>query len=381
MIYVKESLQCSLRDDLQTEGIEALWVEIKQEAQKAFYLSYIYRPPSAQQKWMNDFESVLQQVYTEDKEVNLLGDLNFNLLENNNNIRNWLQITESINLSQVVDTPTRVTETSSTLIDHAYCSKPENIADIFVPCYSISDHYPVCLTQKSSNKTESDNKHKTITFRNMRHFDSNCFKFLEDLNTQPWQLLSFFENPNDALDFLMQLFESLLDKHVPKITKRVKRTLQSNWFNTEISEASKMRDYYHRIHDMQNYRIWRNKTKTLISNSKQQYFTKNINENKSNPKQLWKNLHEITNKSKKQHAPTIVSQEGEPVLGPEETANSFNDLFTSVFLQYSSACNIQADCISKKLKDFIKTNLPQEARFQTSQIIKHLSKSNCNLLT
>ena len=200
----------------------------------------------------------------------------------------------------------------------------------------------------------------------MRHFDS--LKFLEDLNTQSWQLLSFFENPNDALDFFMQLFESLLPKHAPKITKRVKRTLQLNWFNTEISEASKMRDYYHRIHDMQNYRIWRNKTNTLISNSKQQYFTKNINENKRNPIQLRKTLHDLTNESKKQHAPTIVSQEGEHVLGPEETANSFNDFFTSVFQQYSSADNIEADCISNKLKDFIKTKLPQEARFQTSQI-------------
>ena len=246
---------------------------------------------------------------------------------------NWLQITESINLSQLVDTPTRVTETSSTLIDHAYSNKPEKIADIFVPCYIISDHYPVCLTRKLSNKTESDNQHKTITFRNMRHFDS--LKFLEDLNAQPWQLLNFFENPNDALDFFMQLFETLLDKYAPKITKRVKRTLQPNWFNTEISEASKMRDYYHRILEMENYRIWRNKTKTLISNSKQQYFTKNINENKRNPKQLWKNLHDLTNKSKIQHAPTIVSQEGVPVLGPEETANSFNYFFTSVFQQYA----------------------------------------------
>ena len=129
-----------------------------------------------------------------------------------------------------------------------------------------------------------------------------------------------------------------------------------------------MRDYYHKIHDMENYRIWRNKTKNLISNSKQQYFTKNINENKRNPKQLWKNLHDLTNETKIHHAPTIVNQEGEPVLGPEETANSFNDFFTSVFQQYNSSEKVEVDCISDKLKDFIITKLPQEARFQTSQI-------------
>ena len=144
-------------------------------------------------------------------------------------------------------------------------------------------------------------KHKTIRFRKMTRFDSS--KFLEDLNAQPWQLLDLFENPNDALEFFMNLFESFLDKHAPRVTKRVKHTLQPNWFNTDISEASKMRDYYHKILYIENYRIWRNKTKSMISNSKQQNFTKNINENKRNPKQLWKNLHDLTNKSKVHHAP------------------------------------------------------------------------------
>ena len=58
----------------------------------------------------------------------------------------WLQVTESVNLIQLVDTPTGVTASTSTIIDHAYSNKPENILDIFVPCYAISDHYPVCLT-------------------------------------------------------------------------------------------------------------------------------------------------------------------------------------------------------------------------------------------
>ena len=129
----------------------------------------------------------------------------------------------------------------------------------------------------------------------------------------------------------------------------------------DIAETAKKRDYYHKNRDMENYRIWRNRTKTLISNSKTQYFTKNINENKKNPKQLWKNLHELTNKSKEPQTPSIVSQQGEPILGPEETANSFNDFFTSVFQQYNPE-EEYGNCISDKLKDFIKNKLPQDVR-------------------
>ena len=96
-----------------------------------------------------------------------------------------------------------------------------------------------------------------------------------------------FANPNDALDFFMQIFESILDKHAPKTIKRVKHMLQLNWFNAEIAEEGKMRYYYHKSLDMENYRIWRNKAKTLVSNSKKQYFTKNINENKTTRISPW----------------------------------------------------------------------------------------------
>ena len=108
VIYVKENLRCSLREDLQVHDIEALWVEIKHESQKVFLLGYTYRPPSSHQKWTTDFEVVLEQVYTENKEIILLGDLNLNLLESNSHVHNWLQTTESINLNQLVHTPTRV---------------------------------------------------------------------------------------------------------------------------------------------------------------------------------------------------------------------------------------------------------------------------------
>ena len=360
VLYVKENLRCSLREDMQVNDIEALWVEIKHESQKEFLLGYTYRPPSSHQKWTTDFEVVLEQVYTENKEIILLGDLNLNLLESNSHVHNWLQITESINLNQLVHTPTRVSETSATLIDHAYSNRPENIVDVSVPFYSISDHYPVCLTRKISNNSIADNQHKSITFRNMRHFDR--FRFLEDLNSQSWQILDTFEDPNDALDFFLQIFDSVLDKHAPKTIKRVKQALQPNWFHVDIAETAKKRDYYHKNRDIENYRIWRNRTKTLITNSKTQYFTKNINENKKNPKQLWKNLHELTNKSKKPQTPSIVSQQGEPILGPEETANSFNDFFTSVFQQYNSE-EEYGNCISDKLKDFIKNKLPQDVRY------------------
>ena len=361
VIYVKDSLRCFLREDLQVEGVESIWLEVKHKAQKSFLLGYTYRPPSSNQRWMNDFEEILERVYTESKEIILLGDFNLNMLDSNNIVRNWLQFTESVNLTQLVDSPTRVTATSATVIDHAYTNKPENIVEVLVPCYAISDHYPVCLTRKLSNKDSSEPKHKTITYRSMSHFETSAF--LTDLEAQPWSTLDIFDNPNDALDFFMQIFETVLDQHAPQRSKRVKRNLQPNWFNEEIAEAGKHRDYFHKRKDMANHRLWRNKTKSLISNSKIQIYSHSIKENKRNPKKLWKHLHDLTNKSKLQSTPSVDNQEGEPILDPEKMANSFNDFFTSIFQQYSKD-NTNSCCISEKLKTFVQSKLPPEVKFE-----------------
>ena len=143
VIYVKENLRCFLGEDLHVDGIEAMWLEVKNNNKKAFMLGYVYRSLSSHQSWMMNFEKILEQVYTENWEVILLGDFNLNLLDISSSVRTWRQVTESVNLIQLDDTPTRVTASTSTINDHAYSNKPENIIDIFVPCYAISDHYPV----------------------------------------------------------------------------------------------------------------------------------------------------------------------------------------------------------------------------------------------
>ena len=103
---------------------------------------------------------------------------------------------------------------------------------------------------------------------------------------------------------------------------------------------------------MTNFRLWRNKTKSLISNSKRKLYVQNINENKRNPK----NLHDLTNKPKRHTTPSLSNHEGEPTLSPEESANIFNDYFTSAFQQFHTD-DSGTFCISDKLENFVKGKL------------------------
>jgi hypothetical protein len=88
---------------------------------------------------------------------------------------------QSVIFSQLVESPTKVTSSSATLIGHAFLNMPQNIVDVFVPSLSISDHFPIRLTRKLSNISVKGPMHKTITFRSFKHFDEN--RFLTELST------------------------------------------------------------------------------------------------------------------------------------------------------------------------------------------------------
>ena len=95
---------------------------------------------------------------------------------------------------QLVQTPTQVTDRSSTLTDHAYSNREENIVDVHAPHYAISDHYPVCSTQNTSQTNCSVSVHNTITYRQMKNFDQTMF--LQDSENQPWGILDIYDRRN-----------------------------------------------------------------------------------------------------------------------------------------------------------------------------------------
>ena len=76
-----------------------------------------------------------------------MGDINRDLLKNQ--IKNvWAEYMEPFGLTQLVSEATRVTNDSTTLIDHIYSNCLENVNSINVPKIGLSDHFPVFITRK-----------------------------------------------------------------------------------------------------------------------------------------------------------------------------------------------------------------------------------------
>ena len=124
LVYVKDHIIAKRREDLEL-NVVCLWLEISPNKGKSFLLESLYRNPTERVEWLDRFEQFCEHALNEGKEIIILGDFNKDLLNSNAN-REWLNMTESLGLSQLVTQPTRVTNNTSTLIDHIYSTHEEN---------------------------------------------------------------------------------------------------------------------------------------------------------------------------------------------------------------------------------------------------------------
>ena len=82
-------------------------------------------------------------------ELALLGDFNVDLMKPQNL---WIEKTFTYNLSQLLDSPAKITSPSKTLTDNIYALDKHNICEMHVPVYCCNDHLPICLTRNKKGR-------------------------------------------------------------------------------------------------------------------------------------------------------------------------------------------------------------------------------------
>ena len=94
-------------------------------------------------------------------EIILMGDFNIDYSHCSNT--KWRNLMQLFELTQLANNATRITETTSSIIDHIYGSNPENIPECFVPFYFKSDHFSVCFTREINCKIARKEKNIQLT--------------------------------------------------------------------------------------------------------------------------------------------------------------------------------------------------------------------------
>ena len=139
----------------------------------------------------------MDTIAAENKEVHIVGDFNVDLIKNSTSeSKQILHLMENQGFQQMVKTPTHITENSSTLTDHHYCSHPEHVLTIPSPSFGLSNHNPTILVRKQNANLKSTKKaHFTVTYCPLKKV--NADSLIKDLNEVPWTVLDTFDNDPD----------------------------------------------------------------------------------------------------------------------------------------------------------------------------------------
>jgi hypothetical protein len=165
---------------------EIVCVELLLPKSKPIIVGTCYRSPW-NNNFINKFEIFLSQL-REDCEMILLGDFSICYGDQKGPLfKLYDSVLKIFNLCQMIKQPTRVTEFTSSVIDHILCNNPEKNCQSGVLNMGISDHFIVYCTRKLPKS--SFNKHNNVKVRSVKSYNKDVF--IEKLTEAKWESCFF----------------------------------------------------------------------------------------------------------------------------------------------------------------------------------------------
>ena len=127
-VYLLDRVLYNRWHNLEKDQLEDHWFEIKFPCSLSALLRTIYQPPDNTliDNWCLLIEPTLERTQGESKLTFLIGDININFMNGVATNEEWRAV-NAFQLTQVITSPTSITATSDTLIDHFYTTHPQHV--------------------------------------------------------------------------------------------------------------------------------------------------------------------------------------------------------------------------------------------------------------
>ena len=207
-IYVNEQLHCFKRADLSfmTSYLECLVVEVPHRKKRSILIGCIYKAPNADNVLFNmHILKILNMIQATNKITFLLGDYNLDLLkyQSHGATNEFLSSMISHSFFPIIRNPTRITESSISLLDNIFTNCIRNNFSAAIIYSDISDHFPIAVRFE-----EGDIKNKSCNVYTSRSFDPQSIcNFNEKLKNTVWDdvctSLTCSNDPSEAYRFFL----------------------------------------------------------------------------------------------------------------------------------------------------------------------------------
>ena len=238
---------CYIRKDISfnrieiKSDIEHIFLDLLLPNTKPILIGVVYRPPK-QAGFLYKISIALESFPNFNiHETYILGDLNINLLHNGQTvpmgIKKYRDFCSIQSLTQIIKNATRITETSSSLLDHILTNSTDKIAQSGIINVGLSDHQMIFCTRKTI-KIKTGEKTR-IKIRSLKNYSQE--KLLQNLTNCNYPNYSNFVDVNEAyLDFVEKTCDVI--NGIAPIKEICIKNNTAEWIDEEILVGIRIRD-------------------------------------------------------------------------------------------------------------------------------------------
>lgn len=344
---------------------EQLWISLNLKGKK-YSIGIVYRPPKGHVvSFIETLENSISELIPTCDSILVAGDMNINLLSPNiRSVELFNDFIIAYNLNQIISEPTRITGTSSSLLDVIMVSEDVVVNSVTVNDLhtEISDH---CVTACRINKIKEKKSSKLVTFRDFKNFNDNNFSaFLQNIN---WDHIYNLTCTNTMVEYLTQKIIEVFDIFAPICTKRVSKP-PAPWLTDTIKDMIKIRDRAYarfkkskQIEHFDYYKELRNYTAGAIKREKRAHM-EYVMRNKSS-KETWNTLRSLQ---------VVKNKTNTEIPSNLENVDEINKNFTAVPVVNKS--NHQLSLLNK----YNRAHSQHNVHFQFSQITSNETRTQLN---
>ena len=284
----------------------------------------IYRPPPSitngltTEKFFSEFEMFMEYVTTLPGQILILGDVNYHLEDTSNGqTRDFLELLDILNLSQLVNQPThRLGHTLDCIITEKNSNLVNNI-QVYTPW--ISDH---CLVAFNVSVQIPALCHKSITTRNWKSLN------LDQLNSDIMD--ADFGNSSNSVSECVHHYDhtlhNLIDIHAPARNKTILPRPRAPWFTYDLSlekrKKRRLERRYRNTGTTEDALLFKEQSARycqLLSTSRETFYNSKIVENAGDQKALFSVVNKLLHRKSETQLPAYDNQ--------NELTNRFANFF------------------------------------------------------